>query len=145
MPLLTAIEGLINDYLIFPKWPHLHFKFSAKSPKEDARAYELKVLSLTVDERRALSDRGTLEDSVEDPTAKEIARIMGSAPCDPGLVGAFQSIATAIIAAKNAAKEAESTPGAAFPAKKDPAASEEHGHMSGVRRDSAAEKESAEA
>src|SRR5262249_32772350 len=39
-PLLTHLECLINEYLIWPRWPHLQFAFTGKTPSEDARQYE---------------------------------------------------------------------------------------------------------
>lgn len=143
MPLLTTVETVVNEYLLWPRWPDLVFRFNGKNPTEDAREYQLKTLSMTVDERRAYTDEPTLEEAATDPTAKEIARIMGACPTDPGLAGVYQSIATAIISAKANVAETVAKPGAVFAGQKDPAKSEEHGHTGGVRRNSAAEAASA--
>lgn len=143
-PLLFELENLINEYLIYPRWPHLRFSFSCKNPKDDARAYEMRVLAMTQDERRAFSDLPTLE-TIAKPEDKDTARLMGMAPVDPGMVSLYGNIVTAKIAAESADKTAAEKPeGAAFPSKTDPAKSEEHGHTSGVRRDSATERDSAE-
>ena len=68
---------------------------------------------------------------------KKILRLLGKAPVDPALTGVYQSIVQAVLAPK-AAEGGEK--GAAFTSKKDPARAEDHGHLSGVRRDSAGEK-----
>lgn len=143
-PYMTVIlqheEHLINSYLMWTRWPHLQFEFCGKSPKEDAREYEARILACTVNERRALSDQPKLEDMEGDEKQKEMARIIGGAPVDPALAGVYQAGVAAIYG-----KDADEAggdgagPEARMSSKKDPARSEEHGHMSGVRRDSAAE------
>lgn len=144
-PELMILETLINEYLIWPRWPHLIFSFTCKSPKDDARAYELRVLAMTVAERRAHVDLPTME-TVADPQDKEVARLMDLAPIDPSLSGLYSNIVTARIAADAAVKAAAEKPdsGAAFTSKKDPGQSITHGHEGGVRRDSKAEETSAE-
>lgn len=145
-PELMILENLINEYLIWPRWPGLIFGFTSKAPKDDARAYELRILAMVQDERRAMVDLPKLED-IAAPEDKELARIMGNSPVDPGLVALYSNVVTARIAADTAVKTAAAKPdaGAAFSAKKDPGQSLDHGHQGGVRRDSAAEEKSAEA
>lgn len=141
--LLQHIEQLINDYIVWTRWPGLQFEFSAKNPKEDARAYEGRLLACTVDERRALSDMEPLETLGKDEDEKRLGRLMGMAPVDPALTGVYQSILQGMqqrdMAEDGLVGPAAKTPGANFTSKKDPARSQDHGHMSGVRRDSAAE------
>lgn len=144
-PELLHLQNLINEYLVTPRWPHLEFCFTARDPKNDARAYELRILSMVQDERRAMVDLPKLED-IAAPEDKELARIMGKSPVDPGMIGLYSNVVTARIAAETAIKTATAKPdsGAAFTSKKDPGvAQEEHGHTGGVRRDSAAEEKSA--
>jgi hypothetical protein len=134
--LLTHIENLINSYLISPRWPNLKFVFNAKSPREDERWYEARMLSATWDEKRGLVGLPPISTTVKDKENKKIAELMGMCPTDPALVGAFQSL----IAAQKGQEGAGETPGSRFESKIDPAKSEDHGHMSGVRRDSRKEK-----
>ena len=135
--LLHAIVDVINEYLLWDRWPHLEFGFTGTSPKEDAREYEARTLASTVDERRALNDQEPLESLGKDEDEKKILRLLGKAPVDPSLTGVYQSIVQAVLAPK---AEGGGENGAAFTSKKDPARSEDHGHASGVRRDSAGEK-----
>lgn len=133
--LLRHIENLINQYIIWTRWPNLQLVFTGKSPKEDAREYEARVLSCTVNERRALSDQEPTQD-MEGLSAeqKKVQEIIGGAPVDPAMAGVYQA---AVQAVYGNGKEGEE--GARFNSKKDPARAEDHGHTSGVRRDSAAE------
>jgi hypothetical protein len=89
-----------------------------------------------VDERRALNDQEPLESLGKSGEEKKILRIMGQAPVDPALTGVFQSIVQAVLNPGTGGGEN----GAAFDHKKDPARAEDHGHQSGVRRDSRGEK-----
>ena len=158
--LLGHIEILINDYLLHNRWPHLQFSFTGKTPKEDARLYEISLQATTIDERRQMVGLDPYESLIDkDATDMEflIARLMGRAPVDPAMAGIYQSLLAAM--AKAGAFNAllglpvqgggeggkgggtgESglgdLPGARFKPKKDPAESEKHGHMSGVRRTS---------
>lgn len=141
-PELLQLENLVNEYLITPRWPHLVFSFTSKSPKDDARAYEIRMLAMSVSERRALVDLPALE-NIADKADKETAKTFGLAPVDPGLTSLFSAIVTSKIAAESAETTAAMKPqpeqGAPFSAKKDPVKSAAHGHASGVRRDSKAE------
>jgi CRISPR/Cas system-associated protein endoribonuclease Cas2 len=128
-PLLNHIEAVYNEYLIWSRWPHLQFSFTGKSPKEDAREYEGRSLAMTVDERRVQAGLPPLIDVV-DKKYKDMAILLGMAPTDPALSGAFQSMAATLL---GQASNAEN-PGAQFGHKIDPALGEQHGHTSGVRR-----------
>jgi hypothetical protein len=158
--LLTHIEILVNTYLLHNRWPHLKFVFTGKSPKEDARLYEISLLTKTVNERRLLVGDPPYETAVPPKATdveKTLARLMGMAPVDTALVPIFQASLAAMVKAGLLGGTPESEqgpkgpkndgeggkmdmPGVRFPAKKDPAKSEDHGHTSGVRRDSAKEK-----
>ncbi len=144
--LLGQIETPINEYLIWSRWPHLQFSFTGKNPKEDAREFEERSLARTAGERRASSGLPSMVDLVKDlpkefeefkKSFMEVAIALDLAPTDPSLIGAYQ----AIMAAKFGNANGEgSSPEAPFNRKKDPAKSEQHGAVSGIRRDSAEEK-----
>lgn len=135
--LLSQIADPINEYIVWDRWPNLEFSFSGASPKEDAREYEARTLAATVNERRAMNDQEPLEAAEGlDANGKKIAKLMGQAPVDPALAGLYQAVVQVVMAP---ALEAGET-GAPFSSKKDPARSENHGHASGVRRNSAGEK-----
>ncbi|MHB1953857.1 MAG: LAGLIDADG family homing endonuclease [Sulfobacillus sp.] len=148
--LLGHIQLVVNEYVLWTRFPHLQFVFTGKNPKEDAREYEARSQAMTVNERRAQSDLAPLAEAMvvkkadSDSTdiseeMKQIAEIMGNAPTDPALTGIYQAAVTAIFG-----KAVDGTgPESMMGHKKDPAASEQHGHMSGVRRDSASEAASA--
>lgn len=142
--LLQHIENLINQYILWTRWPYLQFEFEGKSPVEDARQYEAQVLACTIDERRALSDQKPMAESVKDADEqqKELLKLMGAAPVDPAMAGIYQSTIQAIYG--KGGEGDDGTPGARMTSKKDPARSEDHGHTSGVRRNSAAESAKAD-
>lgn len=132
--LLTHIEIVINEYILWSRYPHLQFTFSGKNPQEDAREYEARVLAMTVNERRALADLPTVEDAAKEYGGNpKIAELVGNAPTDPSLTGIYQAAITAVMGSK-------AVTGNLMEHKIDPAESEKHGHASGVRRDSAKEK-----
>lgn len=138
--LLLHIENFINQVLIWPRWAGLKFVFTGKNPKEDAREYEARRNALTWDEARAEADLPKLVDlkGVKgNAKLKELAEAMGMSPIDPNLSGIYQTLAAAILAPEPEAGEGK--PGNSMQSKKDPASSEDHGGVSGVRRDSAAE------
>ena len=159
--LLTHIEIFYNTYILSNRWPHLKLVFTGKSPKEDARLYEQQTLSMTWNEKRQSVGLPKIEDTmeIEEDYDELVARLMGNAPVDPGMAGIYQSMIAALAKggafggvpegeggagdgkAPKKGKGKIKTPGARFPSKKDPAISEEHGHMSGVRRDSKTEKD----
>ena len=135
--LLGHIELMINEYLLSSRFPHLQFEFSGKNSKEDAREYEERQLAMTMRERRANVGLGSLEDAAKeskDDAIIAVGKAMDMAPIDPGVAGIFQAlISSQGLTGKGIGPEGRIDP------KIDPAASEEHGGISGVRRDSAAE------
>lgn len=138
MPFLTHIETFINEYLIWPRWANLRFAFLGKNPKEDAREYEFRKNAMTMGEARAETDQVPLEDLPDikgDKDLKFVAKLMSMAPLDSGLAGVFQSIASSLVKAKFEGTTADGErAGARFPSAKDPARTEGHGRLSGVRR-----------
>ena len=135
--LLDHIELVINEYLLSSKFPHLRFEFSGKNQKSDAREYEERQLAMTMRERRANVGLSSLEDAAKeskDEAIIAVGKAMDMAPIDPGVAGIFQAlISSQGLTGKGIGPEGRIDP------KIDPAASEEHGGISGVRRDSAAE------
>ena len=135
--LLGHIELMINEYLLSSRFPHLQFEFSGKNAKEDAREYEERQLAMTMRERRANVGLSSLEDAAKeskDDAIIAVGKAMDMAPIDPGVAGIFQAlISSQGLTGKGIGPEGRIDP------KIDPAASEEHGGISGVRRDSAAE------
>lgn len=151
MALLSHIETVINEYLLWPNWPELKFCFTGKSPKEDAREYESRSLAMTFDERRALADLPSLHEYVENQDFEDIedeeleqlkfiSRILGLAPVDPGMAGVYQAIVSAMIKTGDVDGQDGGAANARFPAQKDPAKSAKHSHIPGVRRRSKKEK-----
>lgn len=135
--LLGHLENFINQNFVWPRWANLKFVFTGKNPKEDAREYEARRNALTWDEARAESDLPAVAKMPGlDEETKKLAKFMGMAPIDPNLAGIFQALASAMLAP---APGEEKAPDGEMSSKKDPANSEDHGHTSGVRRDSAAE------
>lgn len=152
-PLLIHHENVINQYFIWSRWPHLRFVFTGKNPKEDHREYEAKKNAQTWGEARAEAGTKSLEDFVKDtiPAGEDrddmliLARIMTMCPVDPNLAGSFQSVLGAFSKAKFTPDDAGGDPVKTenrMTSKKDPAMSAQHGHQSGVRRDSKTEKSS---
>lgn len=137
-PLLGHIETIVNEYLLWTRWPDLQFHFTGKNPKEDNREFEFRVTSMTLSEKRVACGLPPLEDII-DKKYKDLAVLMGMAPVDPSMAGIFQNAVSTILKNDN-----ESSPEALYPSKKDPAVSAEHGHQSGVRRNSAEEEKQAE-
>ena len=139
-PLLIHIENLINEYLLWSRWPHLRFTFIGKNPKEEMRGFEFRKNAMTYGEARALGDLGDLEKDAKGDDEKLIARIMNMAPLDPNMSGVFQSVAAAYIAARfGQSGEKQPERGNTMTSTTDPAKAEDHGATSGVRRDSAQE------
>ena len=135
-PLLSHLEELINSYLIHTRWPHLKFVFCGKSPKQAAREYEFRRNAMTFKEARAEAGLKSLEEIAEGEEQKKLAKVMDLAPIDSNLSGVYQTVAGQSIAAD---EKNVDTPGGEMREKKDPAASETHGHAAGVRRDSSSE------
>ena len=136
--LLDHIELMINEYLLHSRFPHLRFEFTGKNQKSDAREYEERQLAMTMKERRANVGLGSLEDAAKeskDDAIIAVGKAMDMAPIDPGVAGIFQAlISSQGLTGKGIGPEGRIDP------KIDPAASEEHGGISGVRRDSSQEK-----
>ena len=135
--LLDHIELMINEYLLHSRFPHLRFEFTGKNQKQDAREYEERQLAMTMRERRANVGLSSLEDvakETKDEAIINVAKAMDLAPIDPGVAGIFQAlISSQGLTGKGVGPEGRIDP------KIDPAESEMHGGISGVRRDSAAE------
>lgn len=138
-PFLNGIANIVTEYLIRPNWPNLEFRFLGANPDEDMRLYEARMLSGTLDEKRALSDMPPMETLAKGKSKeeKQILKLMGMAPVDPNLAGVFQSLVQVVI---GGAQESEAEAGESrMTSKIDPAQSAKHGHAAGVRRDSKAE------
>ena len=143
-PLLSFVEHTINPYILWTRWPKLKFGFLAKNPKSDARSYEARKLARTWKESRAECDLPPLTSLVGEDL-KPLAEIMELAPEDSTKASAFQTIAVKMLEAKLGLndKTDPANPGAPMVQKIDPAESQGHGHLAGVRRNSRAEKDSA--
>lgn len=150
-PLLTHIENVINQYLLWTRWPHLRFVFTGKNPKEDARQYDAKKNAMTWKEARAQADLPPLTEELT-AKAKEggdggehgkevklIAKLMELCPIDPNMAGVYQSIVATFAKGIFEVPKDPATPGNRMTSQRDPAKSEAHGATSGVRRNSAAE------
>ncbi len=136
--LLDHIELMINEYLLHSRFPHLRFEFTGKNQKQDAREYEERSLAMTFKERRANVGLGSLEDAAKeskDDAIIAVGKAMDMAPIDPGVAGIFQ----ALISSQGLTNKGVGPEGRIDP-KIDPAESELHGGISGVRRDSSQEK-----
>ena len=144
--LLQFIEEAVNEYLLWPAWPHLQFGFKNKNPKEDARSYAELTKARTWKESRAAVDLSSLA-STAPKWLKPMAEILELCPEDPSKVSAFQTMAVKMLESKvgELGSPDEASPGAPFPSLKDPAKTQEHGHRVGVRRNSAAEEAHADA
>jgi hypothetical protein len=142
-PLLIHHENVIQEYFVASRWDDLKFSFSGKFPKEDAREYEARWNSMTWGERRAHTDERPLTEISPD-WLKPLAEMLELTPGDQAFSGVFQTAATAMLMNKlgiQTGRDPEQV-GSRMESKRDPAASEQHGHASGVRRDSAAESKS---
>lgn len=142
-PLLIHLENVINEYLVWSRWPHLRVRFTGKNPKEDAREYQARKLAMTYGESRKAAGMDPLIKVATTPETKIIAEIMDMAPVDPNLAAVYQTVVAPIIASKfepTDTGQQKKEPGARMSSQKDPVRSETHGHMGGVRRDSAAER-----
>lgn len=142
--LLIHLENIFNQNFIWPRWPNLKFVYTGKNPKEAAREYEFKRNALTWGEARTEVDLPDLASLVKGDDLKDLAELMSLAPIDPNLSGVFQSIASTYLkGAMGLEGGKDGEPGGKMQSKKDPANSEAHGHMSGIRRNSSAEAASA--
>jgi uncharacterized protein YbdZ (MbtH family) len=138
--LLTFIEHRVNEYLLHPNWDHLSFKFEAKNPKDDARAFVERTKARTWKESRAEADLPSLE-SIAPPELKDFAKLMSLCPEDASKVGAFQSMAVTqlekMLGIVEEGGDDVKEPGAPTTSPKDPARSQAHGHRAGVPRSAA--------
>jgi hypothetical protein len=152
-PLLGFVANRVNEYLLWPNWPRLRLRFNGANPKQDAREYEARQKARTWGESRRHNDEKPLE-SLASKENKPLMEIMALCPEDSSKQGSFQTLAVKWLEMRYGEKKENGEGGmdrdtervgAPFPSKTDPAKSEEHGHRSGVRRNSAAETASAEA
>lgn len=140
-PLLGHIENLINEYILWTRWPDLQFQFCGKSPSEDAREYEFRSLARTYGEKRQEAGLKKLEKVVE-KEFKWLAQLMEMAPTDPNLASVFQSIAAVLVKAKYEVEsngKDDKDRGHESTSSADPANKLQHGHTAGVTRDSKSE------
>jgi hypothetical protein len=156
-PLLGFAANRVNEYLVQPNWPRLRMWFNGANPKQDAREYEARKQARTWGESRAEVDLKKLTDGVP-AKYRPLVEVMQYCPEDSSKISAFSVLAAKWLetqAPKPDEDDGEAgaaapgpdgkPPDAPFPSKTDPAASQSHGHRSGVRRDGAAEEASAEA
>ena len=129
--LLNHYELVLNQYLIWTRWPHLQLVFTGKAPREDAREYESKQLARTWGEARAQADLPKLETLVQDERLKELARILELTPVDPAKAATFQNLVSKFVGGPNGDGD-----NPMFGPSKDPAEAQEHGAIAGVRRHS---------
>jgi hypothetical protein len=151
-PLLIHVEETINPYILWSRWPKLRFEFTSKNPKEDARQYEERKMARTWGEARAEADLPELSKLYKGDMGP-LADIMSGCPEDPVKASVYQTVATTMLEAAlgiSQGAEGEGEGGGSAPKKgpsmmrqKDPANSQGHGHMAGIRRDSRAERDSA--
>ena len=145
-PLLIHIENTINEYLLWPNWPKLEFMFMNKNPKEDARSFQERTKARTWKEARAEVDLPSLS-TLAPKHLKPLAEILELAPEDPNKASAFQTIAVKMLEAQLGEIGGEGgdspNPGNPTISQKDPAASQGHGTLGGIRRNSRREKDRA--
>jgi len=131
---LLLIERIINQYILWTRFPSLRFVFRGKTPREDAREYEVRQLAEVYMERRSNVDLPSMEKLVKNEEHKELVQLMELTPCDPGLVGVWQNIVSAYLKGKFGGGEAEQGSESRFTGSTDGADKEAHGNMSGTRR-----------
>lgn len=85
LTLLGNIEHVLNEYLIWTRFPHLQLVFSGKAPREDAREYEARQLAMTWSERRAQVDLPPLTELVEKMMEEAEAEAKAAKDTDGGL------------------------------------------------------------
>ena len=153
--LLGFAANRINEYLLWPNWNRLRFRFNGANPKQDAREYEARKLARTWGETRVEVDLPKLTTGVPEEN-RPLMEVMSLCPEDPAKAGVFQTLATKWLELQAGGEESEGAVeggpgakdtnkvGAPFPSKADPAQSLSHGHRAGVRRDGAKEKKQAE-
>lgn len=121
--LLGHLQTLIDKYIIKANWPNLKFQFCGISPKEDAREFQTRENAKTWGERRKSVDMPPLASLEISEELKPLAEILDLMPVDPGLTGAFQSLASIYLGGKLNAKKENAT----FHSPRDPAEAIEHG------------------
>jgi len=133
---LETIENMINSYILWTRFPALKFVFRGKTPREDAREYEVRALAQTYAERRAEVDLKPLTEMIENKEHKELAQLMDIAPCDPGMAGIWQTLCSTYLKSKMdpGGEEPGKEPGAPFKGSTDGAKKEQHGTTAGTRR-----------
>ena len=138
--LLLFIQDTINQYLLWPNWPHLRFSFQRIDPKTDNREYEARRNARTWAESRKEADLPELASLTDSEEHKELMNLIQLCPEDPNKASSFQSIVSTYLSNKYGNKGQVEQKGNPMTSKEDPASSANHGHMAGVRRDSAKEK-----
>lgn len=150
-PLLGHIETLINEYLIWPKWPGIRFAFTGKSPKEDAREYDFRKNTMTWAEARKEADLPELKTLIKGNEFEDFTQLMGLCPLDPNMAGVFQTALAMVLKSKADAENGvgggrdPKTPGNENTSARDPAKTEGHGYPSGVKRQHSKENRSEKA
>jgi len=134
-PLLLHIEETINPYILRTHWPKLRFEFMSKDPKSDARQFEARKMARTWGEARAESDLPPLS-RLYTGEMKPLADIMDGCPEDPVKAAVYQTVATAMLEASLGVDEeggSQEKSGPRTTRQKDPAKSQGHGHLAGIR------------
>ncbi len=135
--LLGHIETVLNEYVLWSRFPSLQLCFTGKSPREDSRQYEVTSLSRTWGERRAENDLPGLDTLVQDPDLKRIAQVLSLMPIDPSLTSPATNLITKMLGldGQPGQRGKDAGPGK-FHSSIDPAKVAEHGHTAGVRQHS---------
>lgn len=151
-PLLNFFAEGITQYLIWPNWPDLKFRFTNADPKNDAREFAMRKEARTWKESRAEADLPPLASlAPKGAEWKKFAEVMEMCPEDPNKASSFQVLASVVLQAELAPEEptgsdgagggSPPSPGNKVTGQKDPAKSEAHGHPAGLRRPSRMEKD----
>ena len=138
--LLLFIQDTINQYLLWPNWPHLRFSFQRLDVKTDNREFTVRKEARTWKESRREADLPELETLVKDKEQKELMELMSMCPEDPNKASSFQSIVSTYLSNKYGNKQQVENKGNLMASQSDPANSANHGHAAGIKRNSAKEK-----
>ncbi len=133
--LLIHLENMINDYILSTRYPSLRFSFTGKTPSEDSREFEQRILAMTWKEQRKATGLPTLSSLASNDEEEKILSLMEKCPVDPVKVPVFQIAIQSFFGQQN--MEVNGPP---IENHKDPAKLAQHGHEAGVRRDSRSEK-----
>ena len=136
--LLIHLENVINQYILSTRYPDLKFTFTGKTPSEDAREVEQRMMSMTWKEQRKLTGQPPLVSLAENEEEKKVLSLMEKCPVDPVKVPVFQALVASIYGQSN-----QETSGQPIEGHGDPAKLSQHGHLAGTKRDSRSEKDSA--